>query len=149
MTKRNAWRDRHKGADLGQLLRIAAKNLYDAAERNTQQMEREASLFKYETAPCIDVVISQVQSNPPLWRMQTVGQVVGELEPMRVVEENPKLLEAELRNCIRMALDEHGYTKAAADPAAEARKWAADVKIRVVDTVLLRDNQRLEFEWNR
>lgn len=140
-----------RGDDPGKHIRAGAKDLLERAMVNGIKRERDALQTKWTSTPTLMVQVEQVRYEPPLWRMRTMRPVVEGGQCVDVQEQDPKMLECEMRLKVRSELQRSGYFDGA--PFKEqwetARKWAAEVTIEREPLILLRDSQRTNTEWNR
>lgn len=130
------------GIDFNQILKAGARNMLDQAMRGEQTRMREASVHRYDTTQELSVLVFEERSNPPLWRMETLGTLPNDLPTVKVWDPEPAFLQAEMRNKL-------GGLFLVYDVCAtpeEARKLSCKIVIREMGTIRLRDADRFEGE---
>lgn len=130
------------GIDFARNLRAGAKDLMERAIKAGEKREREAAAYKYNTTQEIAVMVFEQRSNPPLWRMETLTELPHGIGTVKVYDEVPRFLAAELRNVLAGKFELHGVC---ATPD-EARHLACTVRIREMGTVRLKDSERFAGE---
>lgn len=137
---REAW----KGHDVGEILRQAAKGLYDQGVKNARKREIAAQQHVYMTVPVVEVEVEHVRESPPVWRMTTVGAcfkedqqkqqllVIGGQGRISVMDSNPRFLEAEMRMLIARKFLEYGYVKDWEQARAEAARLKIERRERII-----------------
>jgi hypothetical protein len=131
------------GDDPAKHIRAGAKDLMAKAIANGDRRDREALVYKYQSRPTLEVTVTQLRDNPPLWRMETVGDLIREHGPLAVQDTDRRLLEAELRYQASKILQRFSYVK----DAAEAAEWLARTKVEERGLIVLADSQTRIGEW--
>jgi hypothetical protein len=131
-------KQRFYGIDLNAASRAGAKNMLEHAMQATREREIDGLRHKYDLDIEIGVLVFQERSDPPMWRMETLGELQGGIPMVKVWDPEPAFLQAELRNVLGGKFLLYGV--AATD--AEARKLACKVRIREMGTIKPRDSER-------
>lgn len=133
------------GDDPAVQLRRMAKHMYDGAMRNAEEARRQALRHQYTSAPYLEVVVSQVRADPPLWRMESVTPVVEDAY-LRVEEADQRHLEPELRMEAARLLLHFGHVQT----WDEARERVKLMEIKRQGRIVMpRDSERHLFERRR
>ena len=135
-------RNRFYGIDLNAAARAGAKNMLEHAMQATREREIDGLRHKYDLDIEIAVLVFQEGIDPPMWKMETLGELQGGIPTVTVYDPDPAMLRAELRNVLGGKFLLYGV--AATD--AEARKLACKVRIREMGTILPKDSERYRGE---
>ena len=130
------------GIDFQQIVQRGAREMMRQGHDSAEKRERAKRQYAYTEAPELAVLTFQEQHDPPLWRMETLKPGPNGMGIVRVWDPNQAFLEAELRNKLAGLLEVHGVCANSDD----ARWSAANVKIRNMGTVRLKDSERFEGE---
>jgi hypothetical protein len=130
------------GIDFQQIVQRGAQEMMRQGHDSAEKRERAKRQYTYTDAPELAVLIFQERYDPPLWRMETLKPGPNGMGIVKVWDANPAFLEAELRNVLAGKLEVYGVCANSED----ARWSAANIKIREMGTVRLRDSQTREGE---
>jgi hypothetical protein len=130
------------GIDFQQIVQRGASEMMRQGHDSAEKRERAKRQYTYTDAPELAVLIFQERYDPPLWRMETLKPGPNGMGIVKVWDPNPAFLEAELRNVLAGKLEVYGVCANSED----ARWSAANIKIREMGTVRLRDSQTREGE---
>lgn len=134
------------GDDPSKHLRRMAKHMWDGAMRNAEEQRRKSLTHQYTTAPYLEVVVSQVCADPPVWRMETVKPLIAEYGVLAVEESDKRHLEPELRIAAARILLKAGYVQT----WDEAREWALKMKVHQQGRIIVpADSERFLGERRR
>lgn len=140
-----------RGADAGAIIRAGAADLMQRAMANGLARERRLAAHAYMSKPTLMVQVEQVCSEPPIWRMRTMQPVVEGGGLVEVLEQDPKMLEAEMRLKCRTELLKSGYfdTYPADERHNKAREWITAMRIEREPVIHLLDSERFAGERRR
>lgn len=126
------------GIDLGRRLRAAASEILRDAEEGTRKREIAAMQHSYDVKPELAVLIFEEQSDPPRWRMETLQPVQNGIGIVKVYDEDPELLECEMREKLKNLYLRHGVRETIEECRALVTKG---IDIRCMGRIRLKDRQ--------
>lgn len=98
------------GDDVGKHIRRMASEMMRIGLEHAEEKRIEALRHQYTSAPFLEVTVSQVRLDPPLWRMETCGPLVADAIAW-VEERDPAHLEPELRMVAARMLLHYGHVQ--------------------------------------
>ncbi|HEX6239971.1 MAG TPA: hypothetical protein VFZ61_03720 [Polyangiales bacterium] len=126
------------GVDLNAVARAGAKNMLEHAMQATREREVDGLKHVYDLEREIAVLVFKERDDPPLWRMETLGELQGGIPMIKVYDPDPAMLKAELRNVLGGKFVLYGVART----DAEARRLSCKVRIREMGTILPKDSER-------
>lgn len=136
-------RKQFAGADPSEQIRKLAKSMMDIGLEHAEEKRRKSLEYQYTTAPYLEVVVSQLCADPPMWRMETVTPIIAEYGVLHVDEPDQRHLEPELRIMAARILLKYGYVP----NWDEAREWVKKMEIQRRGRIVMpRDSERFLFE---
>lgn len=83
--------------DLAPLIRGLCRNIVDQSEVNTQRLDEQDRLWKYDQAECIWYRAVRVQEDPPKWRAEAISGLPARVLELKAFAGAEAWLEPELR----------------------------------------------------
>lgn len=83
--------------DLKPLIMGLCRNIVEHGEENTQRLDEQDRLWKYDQVECVWYRAERVQDEPPRWRGETVSGLPERVPPIKVFANAEDSLELELR----------------------------------------------------
>lgn len=83
--------------DLKPLIMGLCRNIVERGEENTQRLDAQDQLWKYDQAECVWYRATRVREDPPRWRAETLSGLPERVPGLRVFADSEQALEPELR----------------------------------------------------